>query len=207
MGERTRYMRVWRHLLPVWALYIPFLIWYLTIPIMPQLPPIAPHHMYRLAVLGMLLLFSASTLWNANAVVNVLKNGRSLVRYGLGAVAHTTALFFMLIFWAQLAIQVFPEVARDQVWQLLQYVVQIWLFGGIIFFFMSVNRKTQILGKIKANLQRATRQNFAHSTLISLFVRFSSSMLIVTFTIFRPFWLEGLVVLLLADFVKELYKV
>lgn len=207
MGVRTRYMSIWRYLLPVWALYIPFFIWYLTIPIVPQLPPIAPYHMYRLVVLGLLLLFLASTLWNANAAVNVLKDGRSLARYGLGAVAHTAVLFFGLVFWAQLAIQVFPDVARDQVWRLLQYVVQIWLFGGIIFFFMSVNRKTQLLGKIKANLQRSMRENFVHSTLVSLFVRFSSSMLFVTFTIFRPFWLEGLVILLLADLFKELYKV
>ncbi len=206
IGERSRYMRVWRQLLPIWALYIPFLIWYLSIPIDSPLPPIAPQQMYRLVVLGMLLLFLASVLWNANAVGKILRDGESIRRYGIGAGFHTIILFSWTYFWAMLATQVFPEIARDQIWKTLQFVVQMWLFGGVIFFFLAIRQKMRLLDQIQPSMYYTTSNRFTQRTVLSLFVRFSCAIIFVIFTILKPFWLEGLVLLLLADFVKELYR-
>ena len=206
MEERSRYMKAWRQLLPFWAIYTPFVTWYLSVPIGPTLPPITPSQMYRLVVLGLLLLFLASTLWNANAVVKIIKEDKSILKYGFGGGFHTLIIFMWLFFWAQLVTEVFPLVAREQIWKILQLVVQMWLFGGIIFFFLAIYRKTNLLEKIRPALQRATGRTLAQSTLFSLFIRFGCSMIFVLFTIFKPFMLEGLVVILLANLVKEFYK-
>lgn len=206
MEERSNYMKAWRQLLPVWGVYTPFVIWYLSVPIGPTLPPIAPPHMYRLVVLGLMLLFFASTLWNANAVQKILREDKSIARYGLGAVFHTLILFLWLYLWAQLATEVFPMVAREQIWKILQIVVQMWLLGGILFFFLAVYRKLELIEKIRPKLQRATSQTLARSTIFSLFIRFGCSTLFVVCTIFKPFWLEGVVVVLIANMIKEFYK-
>lgn len=199
-------MKAWRQLLPVWALYIPFLIWYLSIPIDSPLPPIAPQHMYRLVVLGLLLLFLASVLWNANAVGKILQEGGSIGRYGVGTGFHTLVLFGWTYFWAILVTQVFPEIARDQIWKILQFVVQMWLFGGVIFFFLAIRQKTRLLDRIQPSQQSTMSTRFVQRTVFSLFIRFSCAVIFVVFTILKPVWLEGLVLLLLADLVKEFYR-